>query len=62
LLNDQWFIEGKREEIKNFLKFNENETRPYQNLYDSGYYKGICTAMFIAALFTKAMETAKMPH
>jgi hypothetical protein len=30
----------------------------YPKEYDLGYYKGICTPMFIAALFT----TAKMPH
>jgi hypothetical protein len=32
LFNDQWVIEKIREEIKKFLKFNENENIPYQNL------------------------------
>jgi hypothetical protein len=35
----------------------------YPKESDSGYYKGFCTPMFIAALFTIAnMETAKMPQ
>jgi hypothetical protein len=31
---------------------------------DSGYYKGTCTSMFIAVLFTiaKLWEQPKMPH
>jgi hypothetical protein len=38
----------------------------YPKECDSGYSKGNCTSMFIAALFTivnsRTMETAKMPH
>jgi hypothetical protein len=37
--------------------------RIYLKEYDSSYYKGTCTLMFIAALFKIAkLETAKMPH
>jgi hypothetical protein len=35
LLNDQWVIQEIREEIKKFLKFNENENTAYQNLWDT---------------------------
>jgi hypothetical protein len=32
LLHDQWVIEEIREEIKKFLKYNENENTTYHNL------------------------------
>jgi hypothetical protein len=35
LLNDQWVIEEIKEEIKRFLKVNENENVTYQNLWDT---------------------------
>jgi hypothetical protein len=35
LLNDQWVIEEIREEIKQFLKFIENESTTYQNIWDT---------------------------
>jgi hypothetical protein len=35
LLNDQWVIEEIREEIKGFLKVNENEYMTYQNLWNT---------------------------
>jgi hypothetical protein len=41
--------------------------RIYWKEFDSGYSRGTCTPLFIAALFIiakllKVMETAKMPH
>jgi hypothetical protein len=35
LLNDQWVIEEKGEEIKTFLEIHENENTAYQNLWDT---------------------------
>jgi hypothetical protein len=35
LLNDQWVIEEIREEIKNFLEFNENENTNHQKLWNT---------------------------
>jgi hypothetical protein len=35
LLNDQWVIDGIREESKKFLEFNENENTTCQNLWDT---------------------------
>jgi hypothetical protein len=35
LLNDHWVIPDIREEIKRFLKVNENENTKYQNLWDT---------------------------
>jgi hypothetical protein len=45
LLNDQWVIEEIREEIKKFLKFNENENTTYQNIWDIA--KEVLTAKFV---------------
>jgi hypothetical protein len=34
LLNEQWVIDEIKEEIKKFLKVNENENTTYRNLWD----------------------------
>jgi hypothetical protein len=46
LLNDQWVIDEIREEIKRFLKVNENENMTYQNLWDTA--KSVLRRKFIA--------------
>jgi DNA anti-recombination protein RmuC len=45
-LNEQWIIEEIKEEIKKFLKVNENENRTYQNLWDTA--KAVLRGKFIA--------------
>jgi hypothetical protein len=35
LLNDQWVNDEIKEEIKSFLKVNENESTTYQNQWDT---------------------------
>jgi hypothetical protein len=35
LLNDEWVTDEIREEIKKFLKLNENENTTYQNLWNT---------------------------
>jgi hypothetical protein len=44
-------LEEIREEIKNFLDFNENENITYQNLWD--IVKTVLRGMFIAILKTQ---------
>jgi hypothetical protein len=46
LLNDQWVIDEIKEEIKSFLKVNENENRTYQKLWDTA--KAVLRGNFIA--------------
>jgi phage anti-repressor protein len=46
LLNDQWVIDGIKEEIKSFLEINENENKTYQNLLDTA--KAVLRGDFIA--------------
>jgi hypothetical protein len=46
LLNDQWVIGEIKEEIKSFLKVNENENMNYQNLWDKA--KAVLRGKFIA--------------
>ena len=35
LLNNQWFTEETKEEIKKYLEANDNEKRTFQNLWDT---------------------------
>jgi hypothetical protein len=48
LLNDQWVTEEITEEIKSFLKVNDNENSTYQYLWDiaktvlGGKFTAIC--------------------
>jgi hypothetical protein len=46
LLSDQWIIDEIKEEVKSFLKVNENENTTYQNLWDTA--KAVLRGMFIA--------------
>jgi hypothetical protein len=48
LLNNQWVIDEVKEEIKRFLKVNENETMIYQNLWDTA--KAVLRGEFIAMI------------
>jgi hypothetical protein len=59
LLHDQWVNKEIREEKKKFLKFNENESRTYQNLWDRA--KGVLRGKFIAMnAYIKNTERSKL--
>ena len=45
LLNNEWFKNDIREEIKKFLETNENELTTIQNLWDTA--KAVLTGKFI---------------
>jgi hypothetical protein len=45
LLNDQWVIDGVKEEIKKFLEVNENENTTCQNEWDTA--KAVLRGKFI---------------
>jgi hypothetical protein len=59
LLNDQRVIDEIKEEIKSFLKVNENENIIYQNLWDTvtAVLRGIFTAM---SAYVKRTETSQI--
>src|SRR3712207_1096249 len=46
LLNKQWIIEEIKEEIKNYLETNENDSMPYQLIWDTA--KAVLRGKFIA--------------
>jgi hypothetical protein len=46
LLNDQWVIAERREEINSFLVAKENQNMTYQNLWDTA--KAVLKGKFIA--------------
>jgi hypothetical protein len=59
LLNDQWVIEEIREDIKNFLKFNENENTTYQNLWN--ITQAVLKGKFIAmSTYIKRTESSQI--
>jgi hypothetical protein len=65
LLNDQWVIDEIKEEIKTFLKVNENENMTYRNLWDTA--KAVLREKFIAmSACIKRSERSQindlMPH
>ena len=56
LLNNEWVKNENREEIKNFLKTNENELTTTQHLWDKA--KAVLRGKFIAIqAYLKKIET-----
>ena len=45
LLNNQWITEETKEEIKKYLKTNENGNKMIQNLWDAAVLRGTFTAI-----------------
>jgi hypothetical protein len=59
LLNDQWVIDEIKEEIKRFLKVNENENMIHQNLWDRA--KPVVRGKFIAmSAYIKRTERSQI--
>jgi hypothetical protein len=59
LLNEQWVIDEIKEEIKSFLKINENENTTYQNLWDMA--KAVLRRKFIAmSAYIKKTERSQI--
>ena len=59
LLNNEWFKNDIREEIKKFLETNENELTTTQNLWDTA--KAVLRGKFIAIqAYIKRIKTAQI--
>jgi hypothetical protein len=59
LLNDEWVTNEIKEEIKRFLKVNENENTTYRNLWDKA--KAVLRGKFIAmSVYIKKTELSQM--
>jgi hypothetical protein len=59
VLNDEWIIDGIKEEIKRFLEVNENTNMTYLNLCDTG--KAVLKGKFIAmSAYIKRTERAQI--
>jgi hypothetical protein len=59
LLNDQWVVDKIKEEIKRFLKVNENESMTYQNPCDTA--KAVLRGKFIAmSAYIKRTERSQI--